>query len=436
MRRPDPVPFGRAALVGFLVFVGISPNLDAARAAGAEVPAEVAAARPPASSVTLSRCDGSTPAATVAAHLEALRPESASAALPVLLALLPERAPLYRERDRPEVERLRAFLLATLARLGPPPEVAPFVLAELEGAKNAYSFAAAARAPGALGGRLGAQADAAVLSLLRALAPEFHDDLISLDRYSPEFPPEEVTTAALEAVRALARMGGAARPALPRLRELAEAERATPAGPGAVLGPAARQALAALGGAEPGVAGEPSATEWLPPERRPTLARLDVPVVDQDGVAGPLSKLADRPLALAYFYARCDNPNRCALTTTAMVRLQRAVQAAGLSERVRLLLATYEPQADTSELLKRFGADRGFIFGPGAKILRPDPARAAELLDELRAPVNFSAGWVNVHGLALYLIDGRGRYVRTYLTRIWDGDAVLRDLRALAAEMR
>lgn len=430
----------RPGLVGRPAFVlAVLLLLGAGRLAGAEGSAPSAASGFPGPAGALSQCDGGTPAVTVAAHLEALGalgPPAAPAAVAALLALLPERAPLYRDRDRPEVERLRAFLLATLARLGPPPEAIPFVLAELEGAKSAYSFAAAARAAGALGSRLETQAGAAVPSLLRALAPEFHDDLVSLDRYSPEFPPEEATTAALEAVRALARLGGAARPALPRLRELAEPEMVPTLGPGAALGLAARQAVAALEGAAPTAAGGASVTEWLPPERRPALARLDVPVVDQDGAAGPLARLADRPLALAYFYSRCDNPNRCALTTTAMVRLQRAVEAASLSGRVRLLLATYEPQADSPELLKRFGADRGFTFGPGTKILRPDPARAAELLDELSAPVNFSAGWVNVHGVALYLIDGRGRYVRTYHTRIWNDDAVLRDLETLVAEMR
>jgi protein SCO1/2 len=180
----------------------------------------------------------------------------------------------------------------------------------------------------------------------------------------------------------------------------------------------------------------PRSTPWLPPEQRPALASLDVPVVDQDGEAYPLARLADRPLALAFFYVRCDNPNRCALTVNAMVRLQRAVERDGLGDRVRLLLATYEPQADTPAILKRFGADRGFRFGSGARMLRPDPARAAELFDELAAPVNFSAGWVNVHGLVLYLIDGRGRYVRTYHTLLWDSDEVLRDLQALAAEPR
>jgi protein SCO1/2 len=156
--------------------------------------------------------------------------------------------------------------------------------------------------------------------------------------------------------------------------------------------------------------------------------------VDQDGRAVNLKALADRPMALSFFYARCDNPNRCSLVTSTLARLQRELDAAGLNGRVRVVLATFEPEADTPAVLKRYGLDRGFHFGEGGRILRPDPAREEKLLDALQSPVNFSAGWVNLHGIALHLFDGRGRYVRTYHSVLWDNAVVLADLRRLAGE--
>ena len=48
--------------------------------------------------------------------------------------------------------------------------------------------------------------------------------------------------------------------------------------------------------------------------------------------------------------------------------------------------------------------------------------------------MNFSGGWVNVHGLALHLFDQRGRWVRTYHSVLWNNAEVLADLRRLAGE--
>lgn len=339
----------------------------------------------------LARCDGATADREVAGDLEALGrlgPEAAPVAVPVILRQLAERSPLWHDRDKLQVIRLRGLLFATLARLGPPDAALALILAELSGAKHPYALAAAARAAGALGPR----AAAAVPYLQRVLDPGFHDETLSLERYDPEFPPEERTTARLEAERALARIGTL---------------------PGPVI---------------------QEATPWLAPERRPEIPSLDLPAVDQEGRAVNLKALADRPMALAFVYARCDNPNRCSLVTSTLARLQRDLAAAGLEGHVRVVLATFEPEADTPAVLKRYGLDRGFRFGDGGRILRPDPTREEKLLAALQAPVNFSAGWVNLHGIALHLFDGRGRYVRTYHSVLWDNAAVLADLRRLVGE--
>jgi protein SCO1/2 len=349
-------------------------------------------AAPSASSLAaaLARCDGATDDRQVAGYLEALGrmgPSAAPEALPVILRQLSERSPLWRDRDKLQVIRLRALLFATLAKLGPPEEALAPILAELSGARHPYALAAAARAAGALGPR----AAAAVPYLQRPLEPGFHDEPMSLERYDPEYPPEERTTARIEAERALAKIG-------------------------------------------PGAARAAEATPWLDPEKRPVLPSLDLPAVDQDGRAVNLKALADRPLALSFFYARCDNPSRCSLVTATLARLRRELDATGLGDRVRLVLATFEPEADTPAVLKQYGLDRGFRFGEGALILRPDPAKEGALLDALQSPVSFSAGWVNLHGIALHLFDGQGRYVRTYHSVLWDNAAVLEDLRRLAGE--
>jgi protein SCO1/2 len=338
----------------------------------------------------LARYDGATADREVAGTLEALGRlgPAAAPAVPVILRQLAERSPLWRDRDKLQVIRLRGFLFATLSRLGPPAAALDPILAELSSAKHPYSLAAAARAAGAMGSR----AAAAAPYLQRAFDPGFHDEPLSLERYDPEFPPEERTTARIEAERALARIGS-----LPD------------------------QAIQ-------------EATPWLAPDRRSVIPSLDLPAVDQDGRAVNLKALADRPMALAFVYTRCDNPNRCSLVTSTLARLQRELESASLDGRVRVVLATFEPEADTPAVLKRYGLDRGFRFGDEGAILRPDPAKEEKLLDALRSPVNFSVGWVNLHGIALHLFDGQGRYVRTYHSVLWDNTSVLADLRRLVGE--
>ena len=177
-----------------------------------------------------------------------------------------------------------------------------------------------------------------------------------------------------------------------------------------------------------------TATPWLEPARRPSLATLDVPMTDQDGRVVPLSDLVDRPTVVSFFYTRCDNPYKCTRTVTDMARLQHALEEAGLDDGVRLLLITYEPEFDSPGRLKQYGIDRDLRFGPNALALRPDPSRKADLFAALGVAVNFQAGWVNLHGVQLMLIDRRARLARTYHTLAWDDAEVLKDLRTLVRE--
>jgi hypothetical protein len=188
----------------------------------------------------LRQCDGTTDHHQVAAYLEALRamgPRAASAA-DTLVQFLPERSPLYKDRDKSDALRLRSFLLVTLADVGVPRTALPFIVESLAASNMAHPFAAAARAAGARG----PDAGVCIPFLLRALDPAFHDELITLDRYDA-VPDAEQTTGRLEAIRALGRMGPAARAAVPLLTAIAEGDAAR--GDRAVVGEA-QKALKAI----------------------------------------------------------------------------------------------------------------------------------------------------------------------------------------------
>src|SRR5262249_43403335 len=152
--------------------------------------------------------------ALVAADLARLAPDDESAE--VLGPLLAVRSPLYAERDKREVGRLRAFVVVTLHRIGRARRAWPIIVDLLANSDSPYEFAAAARAAG---GRGAAAAPPAPL-LTRALDPAYGDDLFSLERYSPTHPEPETTPATIEAVVALGKIGPAALPALDPLRHL------------------------------------------------------------------------------------------------------------------------------------------------------------------------------------------------------------------------
>jgi protein SCO1/2 len=104
---------------------------------------------------------------------------------------------------------------------------------------------------------------------------------------------------------------------------------------------------------------------------------------------------------------------------------------------VRLVLVTYDPVYDTPERLREYASGHGLRFTGDTLLLRPDPAQVDDLFRELRVAVNYDATrTVNIHGLQLILIDGQGRYVRSYHTLIWENAQVLEDLKNLVAEMK
>lgn len=178
------------------------------------------------------------------------------------------------------------------------------------------------------------------------------------------------------------------------------------------------------------------ATRWLEPKERDKGMSANVRWIDHEGASGAFGDLRGQPVALSFIYTRCTNPNKCARVTRAMAELQEELQAAGLSDRVRLLLLTYDPEYDTAAILTQYAKGHGVKGDSALRLARMDSVENRKLLDELEAAVNFNNSGVNIHGIQLFLFDKQGRWVRTYKTLLWDHAAVLRDLQRLAAEPR
>jgi protein SCO1/2 len=178
----------------------------------------------------------------------------------------------------------------------------------------------------------------------------------------------------------------------------------------------------------------PLFTPWIPLGERSRLQNLNIAYRDQDGRPGVLGKLIDKPVLITFFYSRCQNNRKCSMAVSRLGALQRELMQAGIDGEVRLLAISYEPQFDTPERINRYATDRGLRLGENALAVQLDSDRNQRLVDELQAPANYNAGWINTHGVELSLLDAEGRLVRKYHTLLWANDQVLRDLKRILME--
>jgi hypothetical protein len=137
--------------------------------------------------------------------------------------MLNHRHPIYAERDKSVVTRLRTHLFLTLSEIGTPDTaVLPLldVLAHFDVRMNPSEAAAAVRAAGALGHR-GRRFAGYMLAMLDEPVAEQE---FSLARYEPRFAPAEATTLKIELVQSLGRIATPSDAAvLKRLRALTSA---------------------------------------------------------------------------------------------------------------------------------------------------------------------------------------------------------------------
>jgi hypothetical protein len=179
----------------------------------------------------LSSASGETPEDVLGQAMEGLRVlgARASTTVPVLRSYLTPSARVFQDRVPEETSRLRSFAMVTLAQIGAGSDAEPLILEQLSTSDRPYDIASAALAARLSNPRM----VTAVPYLTRLIEAAGHDDLFSLDRFSPIFPDHEATTAQQEAIRALGSLGASAIPALPALKERLrmELERKPLAGP-------------------------------------------------------------------------------------------------------------------------------------------------------------------------------------------------------------
>jgi len=323
-------------------------------------------------------------------------------AVDTLVALLPEQAAVYDGLGSGEAERLRAHIFAALAAGALPAAALPFVLEELETGTDPAATAAAAMA---LRGAAGAVAEAEALLLKAAarlavadspfpLAPgrTALQEVLATLAMLPEAGAESV--AALSAMLAQGALSAAAR---------AEAERTL-----AALRSRRAEKLSCCASE----AGDPGAPI-------PAIGIAGVRLEDQSGARLAFADFfAGEPGALAFFYTRCMNPERCSLTVTKLARLQARLADLGI-ERARVAAISYDPDYDLPGRLADYGAQRGFRFDSRNRFFRTlGPVEPLKAHFELG--VGYGPATVNRHRIELFVLDAAGAVAASFTRRLWD----------------
>jgi protein SCO1/2 len=352
----------------------------------------------------------------------------------LLVELLPERIPVYRGRSTNTVSRMRGYLLAAFESAGLPEQALHYVFEELQSGRDAYLVAAAARA---LRGRESRSSDA-VPYLLKAIENiKYADDAVSFDSYQPTWPLPGYTTALIEIAATLAWLGSQASSALPALRSLLQE-------PG-MLSETARAKLESVVSGLP-VGGSCCAVPAPPPccahraeTAQPRVHEIHlgtdvlagVELEDQDGARVKFGEFfAGKPSVVAFFYTRCDNPNKCSLTITKLGRLQRRLAELGLDGRIHTAAITYDPEFDLPARLRSYGENREVVFSPSDRLFRTTGA-LAPLEDYFALGVSFGGTLVNRHRIEVFLLDHEGRVAGAFTRLQWDVDEVLAEATSL-----
>ena len=150
-----------------------------------------------------------------------------------------------------------------------------------------------------------------------------------------------------------------------------------------------------------------------------------VQLEDQDGARVTFSEFFTwKPSVLAFFYTRCDNPNKCSLTITKLGRLQRQLAELGLDGQIQTAAITYDPEFDLPLRLRAYGENRAFVFDPSNRLFRTTGGLSA-LEDCFELGVSFSGTLVNRHRIELFLLDQRGRVAGACTRLQWEVEDLL-----------
>ena len=231
------------------------------------------------------------------------------------------------------------------------------------------------------------------------------------------------TTARQELVRALGRLGEAARPSVPTLESLRDDAPSLRSDIDAALetiGPA--EPVSCCCGNRPAVRAEKSAARG---NGQRELARLELQ--DQDGRSFLFRDVFHgQPTIVVFFYTRCDNPRKCPLTMAKLARVQQLIGR----EEIATAGFTYDPAYDLPGRLRAYGESYGVTMNDRHRLLRTTgPFEALQSYFELG--VSKAGSLVTHHRLEAFVLDAAGVVAASVTRAQWNEEDLVAAARRL-----
>jgi cytochrome oxidase Cu insertion factor (SCO1/SenC/PrrC family) len=264
-----------------------------------------------------------------------------------------------------------------------------------------------------------------------------NDQPVSFEAYDAKWPLTGFSTALLEVFETLAWLGANAHHVIPELETLLSAfsKRFNPRVRASIV-----RCIETLrsSAADPPKACCCSAPliESSAMTRGEELDIASIELEDQDGRRFEWHQFfRGKPSVLAFFYATCMNPRKCAQTIYNLVDIHKGLLDAGLDREVRVAAITYDPQRDTPAVLRQYGESKGLRFGADCKMMRV-PGQFDRVIDAFDLGVNYIGNQVNDHRVELYLLDCDGKITQAFLRLQANSEHVITELTRLTGESR
>ena len=172
----------------------------------------------------------------------------------------------------------------------------------------------------------------------------------------------------------------------------------------------------------------------------------DGAVIDADSGPKRLHQVfGDRIVLLSFIYSQCSDVNGCPLSNHVFYRLKSEMKhLPALADRLRLVSLSFDPENDTPEALRRFGAgfryagnagDWRFVTTASEAALRPLLAAYRQDIQKNLTQGGEENGDIS-HVMRVFLIDANKRIRNIYSVAFLHPDLLLTDVRTLMNEER
>jgi protein SCO1/2 len=160
----------------------------------------------------------------------------------------------------------------------------------------------------------------------------------------------------------------------------------------------------------------------------------DFSLRNQDGRTIHLGQFKGKTLLLTFIYTRCPLPNFCPLVTRNFATINNQLAAnPALFAKTHLLCVSFDPEHDTPERLRAYGAT---YIGSDAKnafahwdFAVPDKAALLEMAKFFNVGITHGADDTITHTLSTTLIGADDKVVQFYPGNDWTPEQVLADVK-------